>query len=98
MNNANEPYTFSTDKGEDNIDVTFTSGSLLNNIVQWKVYEDMIQSDHRYIELHKECEADGGDYEMACVRSAKQDVIDEVTALLTERLGGFPLRQMTEIN
>lgn len=49
VNQPNNPPTFSTVNGESNIDITFTTGSLLNGILSWKVHTDVISSDHRAI-------------------------------------------------
>lgn len=37
LNQPNDPYTFSSLNGDDNIDLTITSGSLFNKITSWSV-------------------------------------------------------------
>jgi len=49
INEPGNPFTFSSTRGESNIDLTIASESLLSSLADWKVLTDCTTSDHNLI-------------------------------------------------
>lgn len=92
INQAGQPYTFSTANGEDNIDLTVASGQLINRLNSWKVLTNGNSSDHRPIQF----EIDTEDVNIAvenkyCIRKIDLGALENASNELNTELEIYPV-------